>query len=90
MEEIEKVQRVALKVITGAKKGTSHALLFSETGIEKLQVRRNRRKLVQMYKIQTDQCPSTLRELIPETAMTRMGYPSGVDQILLLSRSEHR
>ena len=28
-----------------------------------------------MYKIEMDQCPSTLRELIPETAMTRTGYP---------------
>ena len=61
----------------GAKMDVSHALLHSETGIEKLQVRRDPRKLVQMDKIQTDQCPSTLRELIPETAicMTRTGSP---------------
>ena len=65
----------ALRVITGAKKGTSHTLLYSETRIDKLQDRRDRKKWVQMYKIQTGQCPSIFSELMPRTAGARAEYP---------------
>ena len=47
--ELEKVQLAATRM--GAKKGTSHNPLYSETMIEPLAARRDRRKLTQLYKI---------------------------------------
>ena len=43
--EVEKVQISAARVITGAKKGTSHNLLYQETNLEKLQNRRENHKI---------------------------------------------
>ena len=70
-ENLENVQRAALRTICGAKKGTSHELLYGETGIEPLQNRRDRKKLIQLYKINHNKCPSTLAELNPVTTRTR-------------------
>ena len=70
-EELEKIQLAALRVITGAKKGTSHALLYSETGIERLQARRDRRKLSTMFKIQKKTAPQTLIESMPTEIVSK-------------------
>ena len=70
-EELEKIQLAGLRVITGGKRGTSHELLYSDTGIETLQERRDRRKLVMMFKIQKGKAPETLIELLPETTEKR-------------------
>ena len=69
--ELEQVQIAALRAITGAKKGTSHSLMYSDTGIEPLQLRRDRRKLTMMFKIQTKKCPLTLQELKPKSTRER-------------------
>ena len=64
-EELEKIQLAGLRVITGGKRGTSHQLLYGDTGIETLQCRRDKRKLVTMYKMQTGNAPETLKTLLP-------------------------
>ena len=70
-QELENVQLAALRAITGAKRGTSHALLYGDTGIEKLQDRRDRRKLVQMYKMHNKDSPQILRDILPNTTKER-------------------
>ena len=70
-QEPEKIQLAGLRVITGAKKGTSHELLYSETGICTLQTRRDKRKLVMMHNMQKGKAPETLRELLPEKSRDR-------------------
>ena len=64
-KELEKVQQSALRVILGAKKGTSHDLLYAETNLEKLDTRRTRHKLIQFFKIHHGLAPSTLTDLVP-------------------------
>ena len=68
---LESVQLAAMRAITGAKRGTSHGLLYADTCIETLQARRDRRKIIQMYKIQKKQSPEVLRDLLPETTLQR-------------------
>jgi hypothetical protein len=73
-EELEKIQLAACRAITGAKKGTSHQLLYIETGLEPLAARRERQKLVQMYKMKNNLAPSTLQDLLPQTTSQRTQY----------------
>ena len=89
-EELEKIQLAALRVITGAKRGTSHQLLYLETGIETLQERRDRRKLNMMFKMQKGLAPETLTELLPETtdARTDRNLRSGANTSLVMTHSE--
>ena len=69
--QLEKVQVAGLRAITGGKKGTSHASLYYETKVEKLEARRKRQKLILLYKAIHGQAPETLRSLIPNRTHQR-------------------
>ena len=85
--EVEKVQLSAIRAITGGKKGTSHNKLYQETGMEKLDERRQRQKLNMFYKIQHDLAPQTLKELIPQTTSQRTSYQLRSSQNLTLQKT---
>ena len=78
-KEVIEVQGAALRTITRARKGKHH--------IEKLHVERRQTDL---YKIQTDQCPSTLKQLIRTRQSKGHVIPSVVDPTLTLQNLEHR
>ncbi len=63
-ERLESVQLEALRIITGAPRGTSHALLYEETGIEPLEKRRTDHQLTMYYKINR-QAPQYLYLNVP-------------------------
>ena len=56
-DTLEKVQREAMRIATGAKRGTGHRELGIETGWPTLEERRNYQALVQMYKILHNMAP---------------------------------
>ena len=72
--QLEKVQLMGLRAITGAKKGTSHSNLYFDTGLEKLSVRRRRQKLLMFYKMNNQLAPSLLCDLVPESTEERTTY----------------
>jgi hypothetical protein len=72
---MEAVQLAAARVVTGATRGTSHRLLYSELKWEKLEERRKIHRLKMYYKIKNDtRTPVTLRNLIPEPSSQRSSY----------------
>ena len=70
---LENIQLAAARIVTGARRGTSHALLYEETGWNTLQERRDIHKLVMMYKIINDLAPQYLKNALPPTAGERAG-----------------
>lgn len=66
VELLEGVQLRAAKVICGATRGTSHALIYRELKWETLQQRRQQHRLVTMYKIINGLAPEYLNEPMPE------------------------
>ena len=72
-----KLEETALKAgraICGAKKGTSHRLLYEELGWEKLKERRERQCLIMMYKMISNQTSSTLCDLVPARTHERTDH----------------
>ena len=61
-------------VITGATRYTSHALIYEESGLEKLSERRKKSKLILFYKIMHVMAPQYLRKLVPSTVSERNRY----------------
>ena len=72
---IENVQRSAARIVTGAKKGTSHHLLHKELQWQPLSERRSQIKLLHMHKIVHKTAPSYLTEIIPEKVGAGTRYP---------------
>ena len=64
-DNLEKVQLEAIRLITGAPRGTSHNLLYKETGIETLEKRRRDHQLTLYYKIVNRQAPQYLYLHVP-------------------------
>ena len=64
-EKLEKVQLAAARIVTGAFAGTANAKLYEELGWQTLAKRREKAKLIMMYKIENDLVPNTLRSAIP-------------------------
>ena len=62
---LENVQLNAARIVTGAKKGTSHALIYKELNWPKLSERRTYFKLLHMHHIVNSSAPSYLCELLP-------------------------
>jgi hypothetical protein len=62
---LDKVQREAALVCTGAYKHTRNINLMEELGWDSLSVRRKNQKLCLMYKIQNDIAPSYLSDSCP-------------------------
>ena len=62
----ETVQYKAALAITGARKGTSQAKLYKESGLEALKIRRWGRRLYMLYKVKTSGLPLYLSKYIPK------------------------
>jgi hypothetical protein len=65
INKIENVQSEAARIVTGGTKLTSIQKLYEETGWEKLLERREKHKLILLYKIVNNQAPGYLRNLLP-------------------------
>ena len=65
IKKLESIQLEAVRIICGATKLTSHDALYRETGIEPLQNRRLKHKLIQFHKIIHEQTPNYLRDILP-------------------------
>ena len=56
---------MAARIITGGVKGTSHNLLYTETGLETLEKRRENTQTLMIHKMLKNESPQYLRNLIP-------------------------
>jgi hypothetical protein len=65
LEKLDKVQREAALVCTGAYKHTKNTMLMDELGWDSLKLRRNSQKLCLMYKVQNNLAPAYLAEACP-------------------------
>ena len=74
-ESLENVQLNAARIVTGAKKGTSHKLLNDELEWQSLSERRSNFKLQHIHKIVNNTAPSYLTEILPEKVNTKARYP---------------
>ena len=61
---LEKCQLRAARIVTGAKKGTSHDKLYTETQWPKLHERREKFKLCFMHKVANKSAPNYLVEIL--------------------------
>ena len=65
-ELLENFQLEIARIVTGARKGTSHELLYKETNWPTLKERRNMNKLKNFVKIISNQTPQYLHDILPE------------------------
>ena len=63
--KLEEIQLDALRTITGTVRGTSHAILYRESGFPLLKERRRRHKLTLYFKILNNMTPIFLSKLVP-------------------------
>ena len=73
-ELLENFQLRAARTVTGAKKGTRHALLHEETCWPTLSTRRQQSKLMFMHSIVHNYAPDYLVELLPNTVSQNVSY----------------
>ena len=73
-KQLDAIHVEAARIITGATKLCSIDNLYSEFGRESLQSRRNKHKLVVLYKILHGSVPNYLADLIPPTAQETTRY----------------
>ena len=66
VEHIEKFQLDIARTVTGARKGTSHELMYKELSWPKLSERRSLNKICNFIKIINNETPQYLRDLLPE------------------------
>ena len=64
-ELLESIQLDAARVVTGAKRGTSHIKTYEECGWETLSQRRENSQLTQFYKMVNNETPQYLSDLVP-------------------------
>ena len=74
INQIEKVQQEAARIVTGATRLISIELLYKETGWEPLHKRRYKHNLCQVYKMVNDLTPNYLTSLIPATVANTSAY----------------
>ena len=72
--ELEKLQLSALRVITGAIKGTSHHKIYEESHFITTIESRHRRHLLLFYKIYHGHSPSTISSLLPHHTRQQSDY----------------
>jgi hypothetical protein len=72
---LEDLHLKALRVITGSVRGTSHQLLYEESGFCTLKERRRRHKLTAYKKITLGICPDYLSNLLPPLVSETNPYP---------------
>ena len=73
-DKLESIQLDAARIVTGARRGTSHAFIYLETGWELLSLRRTRQRLCLMYKFVNKLAPSYLYNLLPPRVMALTPY----------------
>jgi hypothetical protein len=74
LDILERVQLEAARVVTGATRRCSTEGLYAEVGWEKLSMRRNFHRALQMFKITIDKAPQYLQDLIPNPITARTRY----------------
>ena len=74
LNDIEKVQLEAARIVSGTTKLVSLALLYEELGWEQLSSRRRKYKLVLFYKMQNGLCPAYLTQLVPDQVGQASSY----------------
>ena len=71
---LENCQLRAARIITGAKKGTSHNKLYAETQWPELEERRSYFKLCFMHKVVHKSAPDYLVDVLPNVANVEKHY----------------
>ena len=74
LDILEKVQTEAARLVTGATARCSTENLYSESGWEKLALRRRLHRATMMFKIMTGLAPQTLADKIPSRVEARTRY----------------
>ena len=74
VNELEKIQNEAARIVTGATKLVSINSLMQETGWETLSNRRKKHKLFLFYKMQHQMSPDYLSSLVPPTIGSTTNY----------------
>ena len=69
--DLENIQIRAAQIVTGAKRYTSHALLYQETGWSTLCARRNTHKLILLQQIIHKNAPDYLIQIVPQPHSAR-------------------
>ncbi len=72
LNRLENIQLQSTRIVTGAKRGTSHALLYREIGWDTLNVRRKLHKLTMFHQMVHKLAPAYLNELIPPALNIRI------------------
>lgn len=75
VNELEKIQYEAARIVTGATRLVSINSLFIETGWESLSSRRKKHKLLLFYKMKNNLSPDYLSVLVPPTVGSITRYP---------------
>ena len=90
MERLEKVQLSASMIVTGLPILAPTESLYTKTGWEPLVSRRNKAKLITMFKIQTNQVPEYLSNIIPPVTKNVSKYHTrnSKNYIVAISRVE--
>ncbi len=74
VQDLEKVQLEAARIVTGTTKLVSFDALYRETGWETLESRRRKHKLLLMYKMHNGLVPSFLTSLLPANVGDNVEY----------------
>lgn len=61
---LENLQLYAARIVTGLRRGTSHSILYKETGWKPLSERRKDAKLIYFYKILNNEAPTYITEIL--------------------------
>jgi len=70
--DLENIQIRASHIVTGAKRYSSHTLLYKETGWSPLHIRRQIHKLNLMQQIVHNKAPDYLTQILPQLNITRI------------------
>ena len=75
-DRLEHLHLDALRTITGTVRGTSHEILYKESGFVSLKKRRERHKLLLYFKFVNNMLPNHLSSKFPRLAADENPYPS--------------
>ena len=89
-EMLERVQLAAARIVTGATQKVEIRLLYEEIKWERLCHRREKHKLVEMYKIVHGLSPDYLRQKVPDLFDTGHNTRNSENIPLIFCRSEQR
>jgi hypothetical protein len=85
---LERIQLACARIITGAKWGTSHELLYNEFGLLPLAERRKHCKLKFMYNLIRNETPQYLFECLPANVNHRHNLRNPLDILTFRCRTE--